>query len=632
MIPSPQLYKKGREVVKKIFAMFMVCTILLGLVGCNSSNPKLQDPSFVPLTMTPGETHTSYEDVEIQIDSLNWHEGNLKSSLVVAWNNETKYEVTYGASFEIERLDGAEWVSCAIPDDLVFTAIGYLLPAGKMKNETYTLTDMFDVTSPGTYRFKTDCYVSDNAEQGTKCELTAEFTLGNVKCPDDSKVTGTDVQWAAQYIRTNGYSEGVLYPSVRIIDSLQELKDYYNTWHEVFDLERKEKVYSDTTVGFLDACDQYDDAFFEKNYLIFVLLEEGSGSIRHEVRSVEQAEDKKISISIDRKVPEVGTDDMADWHIILELSRDVLVENSIDTCLYVDGLPSYMDDKIVIPQTEGAFKKPPEGIVITPEGQTAIHAAGYSWFCMLGNGLEEAVIADQAGRPLSKESLDPVIISSQHAETVYAPVPVSDAYEPTNSLGYLVKLTWETEPSSITYSCWPETVWQKENVPEETVVSQDGAFYAKPGGYVYEIVATWDDTGKGYHGRANYYVYIVGGDDHKHQVAATAQTIDDPVTGYCGNTWTRLHIDGKEYSFMYGYSVTLTDILVNLDYDPMRVCRCRPEYTVDTEFGLGYGINLTAGYARCEKGQADLTQEQIDTIAEIIEWAETTNCKYPIGN
>ena len=611
----------------------MVCTILLGLVGCNSTNPKLQDPSYTPLDMTPGETHTSYEGVEIQIDSLYWHEGNLKSSLVVAWNNETKYEVTYGASFEIERLDGEEWVSCAIPDDLVFIAIGYLLPAGKMKNETYTLTDMFDVTSPGTYRFKTDCYVSDNAEQGTKCELTAEFTLGNVKCPDDSKVTGTEVQWAAQYIRTNGgYEAKVIYPCVRIIHSLQELEDYYNTWHEVFDLERKEKVYSDTTIGFLDACDQYDEAFFEKNYLIFVLLEEGSGSIRHEVRSVEQTEDKKLSISIDRKVPEVGTDDMAEWHIILELSRDVLIENSIDTYLYVDGLPSYMDDKVVVPQMEAEFKEPPAGKIITPETEADLRVSGYSWIYSLGNGLENATISDQNSRPIPKEVLSQVIISSQYAETVYAPVPGTDTYAPTNSLGYLVKLTWETEPSSITYSCWPETVWQKENVPEETVVSQDCAFYAKPGGYVYEIVATWDDTGLGYHGTANYYVYIVGGDDHNHQVAATAQTVDDPVTGYCGNTWTRLHIDGKEYSFMYGYSVTLTDILVNLDYDPMRVCRCRPEYTVDTEFGIGYGINLAAGYARCDKGQADLTQEQIDTIAEIIEWAETTNCKYPIGN
>ena len=618
--------------MKKIFAMFMVCTILLGLVGCNSSNPKLQDPSFVPLTMTPGETHTSYEGVEIQIDSLIWHEGNLKSSLVVAWNNETKYEVTYGASFEIERLDGEEWVSCAIPDDLVFIAIGYLLPAGKMKNETYTLTDMFDVTSPGTYRFKTDCYVSDNAEQGTKCELTAEFTLGNAKCPDDSKVTGTDVQWAAQYIRTNGYSEGVLYPSVRIIDSLQELKDYYNTWHEVLDLERKDKVYSDTTIGFLDACDQYDETFFEKNYLIFVLLEEGSGSIRHEVRSVQQTTDKKISISIDRKVPEVGTSDMAEWHIILELSRDVLVENSIDTYLYVDGLPSYMDDKVVTPQTEAEFKEPPVGTIRTPEGDADLRLGGYDWVYSLGNDLDNATIADQAGRPIPKEVLTPVTISSQFAETVYAPVPGTDTYAPTNSLGYLVKLAWEAEPTSITYTCWPESVWEKENVKEESVVSQDGAFYAKQGGYVYEIVATWEDTGVGYHGSANYYVYITTDDTHAHMTALRPQTVAEPIAGYCGNTQTTLYINGKEYTFMYGYSVTLTDLLANLDYNPDKVCRCMAQYKADTEFGKNYHIHLEYGFVRCDKGQADLTQEQIDTIAEIIEWAETTNCKYPIDD
>ena len=618
--------------MKRLLAIVMTCAILLGLAGCQSSVLKLNDPSYAPLAMTPGEAHSSYDGISVQIDSLNWHKEEAKTTMVVVWDNDSGYDAIYGAAYEIERLDGEEWVSCAIPEDLSFIEIAYELKAGRKQNEEYILTNTYDVSSPGTYRFKAECYVHDNSEKSTKCDLVAEFTVGNIKCPDDSKVTGTDVQWAAQYIRTNGYSEGVLYPSVRIIDSLQELKDYYNTWHEVFDLERKEKVYSDTTIGFLDACDQYNETFFEKNYLIFVLLEEGSGSVRHEVRSVQQTTDKKISISIDRRVPEVGTDDMAEWHVILELSRDVLVEGSIDTHLYVDGLPAYMDDKVVIPQTEAEFKEPPVGTIRTPEGDADLRLGGYDWIYSLGNGLDNATIADQAGRPIPKEVLTPVTISSQFAETVYAPVPGTDTYAPTNSLGYLVKLAWEVEPTTVTYACWPESVWAKENVEEESVVSQDGAFYAKPGGYVYEIVATWDDTGKGYHGSANYYVYIVGGDDHSHQAATTAQTVDNPFVGYCGNTQTTLHIGDKEYTFMYGNSVTLTDILLNLKYDPMRICRCRPEYTVDTEFGKGYGINLTAGYARCDKGQADLTQEQIDTIAEIIQWAETTNCKYPIDD
>ena len=74
--------------MKKILAIILACTFLFGLIGCNSTKPDLQDPSYLPLAMTPGKTSTTYEGVEIQIDSFNWLEGNQKSSLVVAWNNK----------------------------------------------------------------------------------------------------------------------------------------------------------------------------------------------------------------------------------------------------------------------------------------------------------------------------------------------------------------------------------------------------------------------------------------------------------------------------------------------------------------------------------------------------------------
>ena len=290
-----------------------------------------------------------------------------------------------------------------------------------------------------------------------------EITLENIA------VNALDYQ--AQYIRTNGYTEAFEYPSIRIMDSQQDLTDYYNTWHEVFDLERREQVYSDSSIGFLDACDRYDEAFFETHYLIFVLLEEPSGSIRHEVQSIEQTASGKTIISLDRKVPEIGTDDMAQWHIILELSREYMVESSADVELHIDGIPISIDDIPTFPQTE---------------------------------------------------------------------------------------------------------------------------------------------------------------DPHIHMTALTPQIVEDPVTGYCGNTQTRLYIDGKEYWFMYGYSVTLSDLLVNLDYDPGKVCRCMAQYTADTEFGTNYQINLDYGFVRCDLGQVDLTQEQIKTITEIINWAERTNCQYPV--
>lgn len=111
--------------------------------------------------------------------------------------------------------------------------------------------------------------------------------------------------------------------------------------------------------------------------------------------------------------------------------------------------------------------------------------------------------------------------------------------------------------------------------------------------------------------------------DHTHQPVADEQTVSDPVSGYCGNTQTTIYFDGdKNYKFWGSESVTMTDILINLDYDKSKLCKCLPEYTVDTEFGAGYGINLTEGYARCDKGQADLTQEQVDELKNIILWAK----------
>ena len=293
---------------------------------------------------------------------------------------------------------------------------------------------------------------------------------------------------------------------------MQELQDYYTTYREIFDLERKETVYADTTVGFLDACDAYDAAFFEENYLVFVLLEEGSGSVRHEVRGVEWTKDKKLSISIDRKVPIIGTSDMAQWHIILELSRNPAVQTEKDVLLYVDG-DLYWDGSPLYPVMPIAdvFKKHLPGTLITPEGEFPLVTGGYHWFCRMDDGLMKATVADQAGRPLPASSLKPIQLSSKYAETVYAPIPGKDGCAPTNTLGYLLKLHWAAAPSSLSFTCWPDDVWQTGSTPEEAVVSlQDLAFYAKPGGYIYEITASWEDTGLGYYGEVNYYVYIIG--------------------------------------------------------------------------------------------------------------------------
>ncbi len=58
-------------------------------------------------------------------------------------------------------------------------------------------------------------------------------------------------------IRTNYVSE--THGNTYVIESLEELEEYYNANKEKHNLGHREKVYSDTTIGFVDATKEYDE-------------------------------------------------------------------------------------------------------------------------------------------------------------------------------------------------------------------------------------------------------------------------------------------------------------------------------------------------------------------------------------
>lgn len=327
---------------------------------------------------------------------------------------------------------------------------------------------------------------------------------------DSEAENTTPIDFVAQYIRTDGYQDGAKYPKVEIIENKENLAAYYITYREIYNLERRDAVYSDTSIGFLDACDQYTEEFFQENYLIFVLLEEGSGSISHEVERLGLNDTQtRLRVDIHRDVPEVGTADMAEWHIILELNRDNLIESPNDIHVYLDGTLFFDGVPVETPyeEPEPIFDSPPNGWIFTPDGKFKLAKGGRNWTYKQDNGEYLSVIADQAGRPMEQRFMETVTIDGKHLETVYAPVPDSDIYEATNSLGCLLKLDFEAQPDSVTLTCWPDTVWQDSNAQEEDVISHEGtSFYAKPGGYVYEITASWNQGN--YYGTANYYVHM----------------------------------------------------------------------------------------------------------------------------
>ena len=139
------------------------------------------------------------------------------------------------------------------------------------------------------------------------------------------KIKNANLDFTAQYIRTYGYNENIKFPIVTLITSTTDLNNYYNGNKDKYDLERKKTVYSDTSIGFLDACDRYNDEYFKVKDLIIVLIEETSGSIRHEIKSIVGNADKKYEVTINRMMPEVGTCDMAEWYLLIEIPKNVIV-------------------------------------------------------------------------------------------------------------------------------------------------------------------------------------------------------------------------------------------------------------------------------------------------------------------
>ena len=73
-------------------------------------------------------------------------------------------------------------------------------------------------------------------------------------------------------------------------------------------------------------------------------------------------------------------------------------------------------------------------------------------------------------------------------------------------------------------------------------------------------------------------------DFHTHAPVGEPRTVADPVSGYCGNTVTTVHLGGRDYSFWGSDSVTLTDILINLAYAP------RPGVQVSARVHRGHGV------------------------------------------
>jgi len=116
------------------------------------------------------------------------------------------------------------------------------------------------------------------------------------------------------------------YPSIIKINTTGELRDYYASNKETYQFGHGYYCETSMADGVFSDMSGFDDDFFKANFLLFIILQEGSGSVRHRVESVSQ-DNNSLLVKITRIMPEIGTCDMAQWHIVLVLDKSLFDKN-----------------------------------------------------------------------------------------------------------------------------------------------------------------------------------------------------------------------------------------------------------------------------------------------------------------
>ena len=130
------------------------------------------------------------------------------------------------------------------------------------------------------------------------------------------------------------------------------------------------------------------------------------------------------------------------------------------------------------------FQSPPRMTVTDGGASCQVYAAGYSWACPQDNGTVSHTIAD-----------------------AMPPLYCRDTMKKINVTETKGKLAFLQDPDEVTIQCWPETAWERDDVPAESVTVSGMEFEWKTGGWIYEVTATWQAAEDSASGEAHYYFY-----------------------------------------------------------------------------------------------------------------------------
>lgn len=125
---------------------------------------------------------------------------------------------------------------------------------------------------------------------------------------EDKKIENTDLQYKAEAIRTHLYKENIQESVVDIINNINDLNKYMDEYEDN---------------GLHEKLSKYAQEYFTTKSLIIVTKPESSGSNTNTINRVEKI-NNTLNIYVERQVPDMGTADMAMWHLIIELDNEII--------------------------------------------------------------------------------------------------------------------------------------------------------------------------------------------------------------------------------------------------------------------------------------------------------------------
>jgi hypothetical protein len=130
------------------------------------------------------------------------------------------------------------------------------------------------------------------------------------------------------------------------------------------------------------------------------------------------------------------------------------------------------------------FQSPPRLTVADGETSHQASSAGYHWSCPQDNGTVSGTIAEAIHPLYCRDTLKKITVTGEKG-----------------------KLAFLQNPNKVTIRCWPDTAWERDDVPSQPVQVTNLEFDWQPGGWIYEVSATWQETGGSGYGTASYYFY-----------------------------------------------------------------------------------------------------------------------------